>query len=339
MTDFLNALKADLQERRIVAVLFALGIALVGALAYAMLGGSSASEAPPASPPVVRSVGIAVNEAPSNPNQPVAETTNGSSVQRAGYARNPFAPVPAARLAAVTASSTSSSSSSSSSSTSSSSATSKAGSASPATGESPASTAPKPTKPAIPRVVIHYHVTAQFGPLPPAPTPGVPATPAEPLKSYENLTVDQPLPDKQNPQLVFLGVVLPTGKSAIFALTGEAILHGAAKCLPSVTQCQAIKLNPGQSETFETLDANNNPVTYELKLASITSTRSTASAAKAHAAFKAPSVAQRELLRSAGLAMVPALKGAQGAGMLVSIGRPPRRARARSAVEQHRPAA
>ena len=162
---------------------------------------------------------------------------------------------------------------------------------------------------------------------------------ASPLKSYENMTIDEPLPDKLNPQLVFLGVVLPTGKSAIFALTGEAILHGSAKCLPSVTQCQAIELLPGQSETFETLDANNNPVTYELKLTSIKSTRSIASAARAKAAFRAPTKAQRELLRSAGLAMVPSVKGVQGAGMLVSIMHRPRHANARSAAKHRRPAA
>jgi hypothetical protein len=337
MTDFLNSLKADLLERRMLVALVALGLALVGAVAYAVLGGSSSSEVPPSSPPVARAVGITVSEVPTNPNQPVAETTNGANVQRGGNARNPFAPVPAARLAAVTTTTSSTSSSSSSSSASSSpSTTTKSGSSTPAGGGTGGSAPAKPTKPSTPRVVIHYHVAALFGVVPPAPAPGVPPTPPV-LKSYENMTVDQPLPDKQNPQLVFLGVVLPAAKSAIFAITGEAILHGSAKCLPSVTQCQAIELKPGQSETFETLDASNNTVTYELKLASITSSRGSASAAKAHAAFKAPSKAERELLRRAGLAMVPALKGAQGAGMLVSIGHRPRRARA--AVKHPRPAA
>jgi hypothetical protein len=335
MTDFLNSLKADLLERRTLALLIGLAVALVAAVAYAMLGGSSSSEAPGTSGPVARSIGISVNEAPSNPNQPVAETTNGSTVQRGGRSRDPFAPVPAAKLAAAT---TSKSSSSSSTSSSTSSTTTKSGSGGSAPSESGATAPSKPAQPSTPRIVIHFHVAAEFGVVPPAPAPGVPATPTV-LKPYKDMTIDQPLPDKQNVQVVFLGVVLPAGKSAVFALTGEAILHGSAKCLPSVTQCQAIELNPGQSETFETLDASNNPVTYELKLASITSTRGTASAAKAHAAFKAPSKAQRELLRSAGLAMVPALKGAQGAGMLVSIGHRPRRAPARSAVTHRRPAA
>jgi hypothetical protein len=233
---------------------------------------------------------------------------------------------------------TTSTSSSSSSSASSSSTPAKSGSSAPSSGQSKGSEPSKPTKPSTPRIVIHFHVAAQFGVVPPAPAPPALATPAV-LKSYENMTVDQPLPDKRNPQLVFLGVVLPAGKSAIFALTGEAILHGSAKCLPSVTQCQAIELQPGQSETFETLDANNNTVTYELKLTSINSTRSTASAAKAKAAFKAPSKAQRELLRHAGLALLPSLKGAQGAGMLVLVGHRPRRAHARSAAKRRRPAA
>ncbi|HEV7586084.1 MAG TPA: hypothetical protein VGO14_09920 [Solirubrobacteraceae bacterium] len=335
MTEFLNSLKADLLERRMLALLIALGMALVGAVAYAVLGGSAGTETPPSSPPVARSIGIAVTEAPSNPNQPVAETTNGSNVQRAGNARNPFAPVPAAKLAKVT---TTSSSSTSSSSSSSSSTSTKSGSSTPSSGELGGSAPSKPTQPATPRVVIHYHVTALFGAVPPPPAPPAPATPAV-LKSYENLTIDQPLPDKQHQQVMFLGVVLPAAKAAIFALTGEAILHGSAKCLPSASQCQAIELKPGQSETFETFDASNNPVTYELKLASITSTRSTASAAKAKAAYKAPSKAERELLRHAGLAVLPSLKGAQGAGMLVLIGHRPRHAHARSAAKHRRPAA
>jgi hypothetical protein len=148
------------------------------------------------------------------------------------------------------------------------------------------------------------------------------------------MTIDQALPDKQNAQLVFLGVVLPSGKSAVFAITGEPILHGSAKCLPSATQCQAIELKPGQSETLETVDANNNPVSYELKLGAITTTKSTASSAAVHAAYKAPSNRERELLRRAGLELLPARKGSHGPGMLVFVPRRAHGARAHQARQR-----
>jgi hypothetical protein len=330
MTDFLSSLKSDLLERRMLALLVALGIAVAAAVAYAVLGGSTTTTELPASPPVARSVGIAVNAAPSNPNQPVAETTNGSTVQKGGKSRNPFTPLVSAKVATTT-SSTSKTSSSGSSTTSS-----KAGSSSPAKSESGASVPTKSVQPSTPRIVIHFHVTAQLGVVPPAPAAGEQQLPTK-LTSYENMKVDQPLPSKENPQLVFLGVVLPSGKSAVFAVIGEPILHGLAKCLPSTTQCQAIQLVPGQSETLETIDASNNPVTYELKLVSITSSRSTASAAKAPAAFTAPSKTERELLRSAGLAVVPAVKGAQGAGMLVFLPHRAHAAHAHMALQRRRP--
>ena len=90
-------------------------------------------------------------------------------------------------------------------------------------------------------------MTAEFGIVPAPPAEGAQQLPAQ-LKTYKDMTVDQPLPDKNNPQVVFLGVLLPSGKGAVFALTGESILHGNARCLPSATQCQAIELLPGQSE-------------------------------------------------------------------------------------------
>jgi hypothetical protein len=331
MTEFLNSLKSDLLDRRMLPLLVALGVGLAAALAYAVLGGSSPATTPPASQPVARSIGIAVNAAPSNPNQPVAETTNGSAVQRGGNARNPFAPLVVAKVTTATSSTTKTSSSTSSSTT-----ITKTGSGSSTTTES-GSAPSKPTQPSTPRVVIHFHVTAQFGVVPPPPAPGAQQLPTL-LTSYENLVMEQPLPEKKNPQVVFLGVVLPSGKSAVFGLIGEPILHGSARCLPSATQCQAIELKPGQSETLETIDASNNAVIYELKLVRITSSTSTASAAKAHAAFKAPTKAQRALLRRAGLAVVPALKGAQGAGMLVFIPHRARSAHAHVAAQRRHPA-
>jgi hypothetical protein len=316
MTDFLNSLKSDLLDRRMLPLVVVLAVAVVAALGYAVLGGSSAPA--PLNPVQLptHATGIVVTQAPANADQPVAETTNGTAVQRKGNARNPFAPI---AVAAVKVS-TSSTSKTSSSSSPSPSTTAPSGSSK---GESVGST---PTKPQRTKIIVHFHVTAQFGVVPPAPAPGTPALPSQ-LKSYENLAIDQPLPSKANPQLVYLGVLLPAGKAAVFALSGEAILHGNATCLPSATQCRAIALQPKQSELLETFDASNNPVNYEVKLVSITKTVTTASAAKAaHAALNKPSKAQLELLRQAGVTVLPGLKSSPGSGTLVFL-----RPRARSA--------
>ncbi len=112
------------------------------------------------------------------------------------------------------------------------------------------------------------------------------------------MSLDEPLPGKANPQLIYLGVVLRTGKDVLFGLTGEAILHGSATCQPSPTQCQAIELQVGESETLEVIEANGSSVTYELKLVSIGKSLSTASTARVRAAFRAQAKATRELTRA-----------------------------------------
>ena len=60
-------------------------------------------------------------------------------------------------------------------------------------------------------------MTAQLGVVP-AVAEGAPAQPAQ-LKTYKDMALDEPLPGKANPQLVFLGVVLRTGKEALFGLS------------------------------------------------------------------------------------------------------------------------
>jgi hypothetical protein len=140
-------------------------------------------------------------------------------------------------------------------------------------------------------------VTAQLGVVPVV-AEGAPAQPAQ-LKTYKDMALDEPLPGKANPQLVFLGVVLRTGKEALFGLAGAAILHGSGSCKPSATQCQAIDLQVGQSETLEFVEAVGGTVTYELKLVSIDKTTSTASTARVRDAFRAQAKAARELARRA----------------------------------------
>ncbi len=300
MRNFLDSLRSDLLDRRFLPVLALLGVALIAALAFAVLGGGSSTGSTPSATSAATSatgpVGtIAITPAPTA-NEAVAETTSGAH-QHSGAPRNPFTPLPSSKAKSATAStpakSSSASSSSSSSGSSSSSSTSTGGST------LKTETTPKPVAP-VKRVYIHYHVTAEFG-LVPAAAEGAPAQ----LKTYPNMALDEPLPSKTNPQLLFLGVVLRTGKDAVFALTGAAILHGNGVCKPSPTQCQAIQLPIGQSETLEVVEANGQSATYELKLVSISKNVGSAAAAKAHAASAASSKAGRTLLRRSGLSALP----------------------------------
>jgi hypothetical protein len=308
MTDFLNSLKADLLNRRVLPFLALAVVALAGALVYALTGGGSTAAVPQAAAPAAHAPTavppVAVSQAPANAKKAVAEITSGAAQQRGGPTRNPFTPLPAAKTASTSAKPAASTTKSSSGS-----ATSPAG----AGGTTP--TTPKETSPAKPKkVYVHYHVTAQLGVVPPTPEGALPQ-PAQ-LKTYKDMVLDEPLPGKANPQLVFLGVVLRTGKDVLFGLTGEAILHGSATCKPSPTQCQAIELQVGQSETLEVVEANGTPVTYELKLLTITKSLSTASAARARTASKAG----RELLRRDGVLAFSKLRFSAERGGLVFAG-------------------
>ena len=298
VSDFLHSLKDDLLNKRLLPILLVLGIALVAAVAYAVLGGGSstpASTTASTSAAAATAAGVVVSPAPANPGRSVAETTNRASKQQGGHARNPFTPLPAAKAAASASAKSSGASTTKSAS----------GSKTPASKTSPSnaggttpSVPPKATTPAKPKIYVHYHVTAQLGVVP-ASAEGAPPQPAQ-LKTYKDMALDEPLPGKSNPRLVYLGVVLKTGKEAVFALAGEAILHGSAICKPSPTQCQAIVLQVGQAETLEFIEAGGSSVTYELKLLSITkSVSSSASTARLHAALRAEAKAARELRRHA----------------------------------------
>ncbi len=329
--DFLSSLKEDLFGKRLLPFLIVLGILLVAAVAYAVLGGGSSS-APGRGGPVSASVpagasaavgDVAVTQAPANPNQPISETTEGTSKQHHGVAHNPFTPLPEAKKASSpSTTSTTSGSSTTSSSTGSGTSPSSAGGTTPTT--------PKETTPAKPKVYVHYHVTAQLGVVPVV-AEGAPPQPAQ-LKTYKDMALDEPLPGKDNPQLVFLGVVLRTGKEALFGLTGAAILHGAGACQPSATQCQAIDLQVGQSETLEVVEADGSTVTYELKLSSIDKSLSTASTARVRNALRAQARAARELERRA--PQLSELRYSPWGGGFVLAGHPAFAARAHAA--QHR---
>ncbi len=280
MNGFLGSLRADLSDRRLLPVLAVLAVALLGALAYVALGGGSSSTPTPApasigaSSPATGATGaVAISQAPASTAKAVAETTSGASQYsgHSGHPRNPFTPLPQSKSKTAAAASTSTPAPSPSGS----------GSESSPTQTTPAA-APQPSAPAKPKVYVHYHVTVQFG-LIPATAEGAPPAPAQ-LKTYADMPLHELLPGKEDPQLAYSGVT-KSGKEAMFSLTGEAILHGGATCKPSPTQCEAIALQAGQSETLEVIGATGQVSTYELKLLSIEKSQSTtASAARAHAA-------------------------------------------------------
>lgn len=307
MTDFLGSLKADLLDRRMRPLLALVGVALLAAVGYAVLGGGSSSTGPTAatiSAPSIPS-GIAVSQAPSSSNPAVAETTSGSAQQREGASRDPFTPLPGTESkspASKPASSTSPATAGSK--------TAPATTPKPVAATPPAAT-PKPSAPAKPETV--YHVAVLFGVLPAGTLPA-----SDQLTPYENLKRQAPLPSVKQPLIVFRGVTAG-GKSATFTLVGEAILRGAAKCLPSASQCQAIELKIGQSEEFEYLPPTGAAVTYGLQLVSISSTKATASAART--AFRSESKAGRQLLRRIGLVALPGLRYSQAKGVLVPVRR------------------
>jgi hypothetical protein len=299
MNDFLNSLKADLLDRRLLPMLALVGVGLVAALAYAVLGGGGGSTSPgtptPHRPADAVPAGIAVSEAQANPDQAVAETTSGSSAQRRGFAHDPFNLLPAAVKAASANSSASTATSAPTTSSGSPTAGTTTGSGSSPKGEATPVAPSKPQKPAT----VH-HVSVLFGVLP----AGTPPQSAQ-LTAHKNLKLLTPLPSGDQALIVFRGVTADA-KSAKFTVVGETILRGEAACLPSPAQCQEIDLKPGQTEQLDYLPPSGQPVTYELRVSSIASSKASSAALSRMLGdtSKAGSIA----LRSAGFLAVPGLR-------------------------------
>ncbi len=336
MNEFLSSVKDDLLDVRLRLVLIAVVAALGGAVAYAVLGGSSSSVNPTAStaPASAGAAGISISQVTASATQPVTETTGGAAQKRGGPLRNPFTPLATAKTPATTTSTPAASTPS----TPTSGASTGSGSTTSGGTTTPAAT-PKPTTPAKPKVTTRFRVTAQFGVLPAPSIVGAPAEPAQ-LKTYPNMALNEPLPDKANAQLVYSGAVKHARLEAVFTLTGESILHGEATCLPSATQCEAIRLQVGQSETLESIQPDGSPVTYELKLTAIvriTRTVAAASTATAHAALARESKAGRELLQRKGLTRASGLEYSPSQGLLVPESQPAPPASAHVAVQPPRP--
>jgi hypothetical protein len=318
MSDFLTSIKADLLDKRLLPIVALVVLALVGAIAYAVLGGSSSTSTPTAAvqAPAATAAGLAISQ--TTPETAVAETTGGASQQRKGYSHNPFTPLPEVKAKTTTTTKTASTTTGGGSSSSS-------GSSSTSSGGSTPTTPSQPSTPAKPKTV--YHVAVLFGVLPAGTTPQT-AT----LTPYESLKLLTPLPSAQQPLIVFRGVTAG-GKSATFTLVGEAILRGQAACLPSASQCEAIDLRSGESEQLEYISATGQPVLYELRVVSIESSK--ASAAQLASMLRGESKAGHKLLEHDGLIAIPDLHYSSQAGVLVFATHAAFAARARAAAHKH----
>jgi hypothetical protein len=324
MTDFLNSLKADLLDRRLLPILAVVVVALAGAVAYAALGGGSSSSSPtavaPSAPTQAGTGGLAVSQVQNSTSQAVAETTNGASVQRHGTAHDPFAQLPGAKSASAASTGSSASGSagkSASGSTGSGGSTtggSKTGSAGGEGGKTTPSSQPKPSTPAKPETI--YTVAIRFGVVP----EGVPAESAA-LTAYEKLSARTPLPSIKEKLIEFLGVtVTGTGTSASFAIDAEVFPRGSASCLPGPVQCKVIDLKAGKTEQFNGTLPDGQPVTYELRVTSITT--SEASGARLGSLLRSQAKAEHDLLGRGGLLTLAGIRYSSRAGVFVFAGRP-----------------
>ena len=317
MSEFLASIRADLTDRRLLPVVALVGACLVAALAYALLGGSSSSTPSPsgASPAgVTPSSGISATV--ETPDHAVAETTDGTSEQKSGSARNPFTPLAASTEAPASGSPSSSTTpSSSSTSTSSGSSGGSTGSGSSTPAESGTTTPSESSKSSSggshakkPKTV--YDVTIEFGTLPPGITPETAQ-----LTQFAKLKLQALLPDAQLPLLAFRGVTAK-GSSATFSIVGDIVpKEGAGSCLPSNVQCEAVDLKPGQTEQFEYFPPEGATTIYELRVLSIKPEKANGKDAKV--ARWTESRAGRELLRASGLIALPFLRYSSQPGVLV----------------------
>lgn len=301
--NFLNSLKADLTGRRMRPFLLLSVALLIGAIAYAVLS-SKASSSPVASTPSVKTPtvpGPSVSAAPSNPNEAVAETTDGAKYQHGGHVHNPFKPLPGSKSEAASSTQTSSAASSESSSSSSESSTTSGGASETGTsGGTSGGTAPSGSsggsepesnaKATIYEATLSLVRTAEAGEAASAPA------------VFGELTSVDVLPSKGEKLLAYAGAQ-PGGNGALLLLVMPAIVHGDGRCLPSGASCEAIFVKPKQTEELQYLQSGGKTVTYKLTLTKIM-TRSvpTAEAAAADAQLLPE---EREELEQLGVSLPP----------------------------------
>ncbi len=175
-------------------------------------------------------------------------------------------------------------------------------------------------------------MTAQLGVVPVV-AEGAPAQPAQ-LKTYTDMALDEPLPDKANPQLVYPGcrAAHRQGSAVRAHRRGDPARQ---RQLPAERHAvPGVDLQVGQSETLEVVEADGSTVTYELKLVSIDKSISNASTARVRDAFRAQAKAARELARRA--PKLSELRYSPWGGGFVFAGHPAFAARAHAASQHGR---
>jgi len=272
ITAFLNSLRADLLDRRMLPVLVAVVAVLLAAIGYAAFGSDGAVQAPliatvPAVAPTPASgtTGIAISQVSKGVTGSVSEVTSGASLQHSGPTRDPLA-VPASAKPAVKKAAPASK-------------VSGASKAVSAPVKAPAVTVPVSTpKPAAPTTPKAGHkVDLFFGVVPAGTTTAVAG-----LHPYGNLTKTTPLPSKSE-NLIELVAVSGSIKAARFKFIQPMIPVGVAKCIPSPTQCEAIDVKPGQFENLEYQPPGGGPaVVYQLQLFSITGGGASSASVSSH---------------------------------------------------------
>jgi hypothetical protein len=282
MRELLDAVKADLTDRRLRPLVIVVAVALIGALAFVVLGGSSQSASPTATAAAVPGGAVATpalsQAAASNPKAAAAETTYGTHDQHGGKLVDPFTELPqpqsktAAKKSASPAKGSSGSSGSGSGASSgggskpSSSGSGSGGSGSGGSGASPAS--PPPVPPAAPKTHVEYLADVELGPAPT--TPGE----AVHLTKYSRVKLGTALPTKSHPLVVLKAATFGGEKgtppaTATFALASSPIVNGPGKCLPSDTQCESVRLETTGLEELQYAEENGQTVTYLLRVTAV----------------------------------------------------------------------
>lgn len=275
MNEFFNNIKADLVDRRMRLPLIAVGVLLVLAVGYTVLGahresasvsGGQGGGEPGAVPSLTQSstTGASATKAAS-------ETTYGGAYQHGGQLVDPFRELPKPKAKSASAKGSSSAKHSSGSSSKAggggSSSTSSGGSGSSGSGSHGTTPKAKPKPHAI------YAVNVEFGLAPASPS----ETPH--LVLYKGIRVGKPVPDAKNKLAVLASASLTgnllEGAAQAFATfrfdsdSAPPIVDGPASCLPSETQCESIKLEDGKSEELQYTESDGTTVTYLLHLAGV----------------------------------------------------------------------
>ncbi len=341
MNAFFDSLRADLLGRRLRPLLALLGLALAGAIAYALIaGGGSSTPAATSAPATSASNGVVVSAIKTEDAQAVAETTHGAGEQtgNATRTRNPFAPLPSpsAKKAASSSSASSGSSSSSAGTGSSSSSSSSTGTAESGSGSSggagsesgSSSGGSSPSKPKAKqkssKPKATYRVDVLFG----AAAPATPYQSAQ-LNLFANLELQQPLPSAKQALIVYRGAIAGAN-SVAFTLVGEVILRGVGTCRPSTSQCQVLDLQVGQTEELEYAPPGATATNYLLHVVSIETVKGATTPA-AGGSLGGESKLGAALLRRAGLEALPGLRFSSAKGVLVFAGQRAFAARAHAA--------